>query len=209
MRPGGEASLLGQKERTVRRRPQMPISTGTWLRITAPTPTPIAAQSPAATARGVRNSVWRFGAGVRDRRVGFFGFGWRGLPLGRIVVVPAVSTGAGGCGPAVAVARVQGARDRCTPPRTRRSSPPGRSSAAGRERPGVPCCSQPAVEQGEPAIVLYSSGHAARLASPACAETVDVRRTAPGSARDLRRDSCAGTSSCPGEPALGLPADRR
>jgi hypothetical protein len=71
------------------------------------------------------------------------------------------------------------------------------------KRPGVPGCSQPAAEQGEPAIVLHSSGHAAWLASPACAETVDVRRTATGSACDLRRDSCAGDRLAQENPRWG------
>ena len=40
----------------------------------------------------------------------------------------------------------------------------------------------------EPAVVLRSPGHPARLASPACAEAVDVRRTAPGQTSSRARD---------------------
>ena len=57
--------------------------------------------------------------------------GGGGLLLGGVVAVPAVSACACGGGAAVAVARVQGTRDRGAPPRTGCSSPPDLSSAAG------------------------------------------------------------------------------
>jgi hypothetical protein len=56
------------------------------------------------------------------------------------------------------------------------------------ERDRVFLAGQPTPERQEPALVLRPSRHAAGLASPACTETVDVRRTATGSAVGVGRD---------------------
>jgi hypothetical protein len=58
-------------------------------------------------------------------------------------------------------------------------------------------CGQPAAEQRELAVVLHSSGHAAGLASPARAETVDVCRAATGSTVGVRGAPRAGAAPCP------------
>jgi hypothetical protein len=55
-----------------------------------------------------------------------------------------------------------------------------RRQVAGGARPGVPGCGQPLAAGREPAVVLRSPGHAAWLAPPACAQTVDVRGSATG-----------------------------
>jgi len=88
------------------------------------------------------------------------------------------------------------------------SSPPDLPSAAGRAWPRLPCCGQPIAGPSEPAVVLRPSGHAAGLASPACAETLDVCGTAAGSPGGLGGDPCGGAAARAREPALGLPADR-
>jgi hypothetical protein len=54
--------------------------------------------------------------------------------------------------------------------------------------PRLPCCGQPATGPSEP-LVLRPSGHASGLASPACAETMDVCGTASGSTPGRRGDS--------------------
>ena len=58
-------------------------------------------------------------------------------------------------------------------------------------------------------LVLRPPGHAAWLASPARAETVDVRGSATGPARGPGGDPRVGAAARAREPALGLPADRR
>jgi hypothetical protein len=136
--------------------------------------------------RGVRKSVWRprrCVGRVCGRRVGVLSVSsGGGRARGGVVGVLAVSAFACAGGAAFSLVRVQGARDRGAPTRTRGSSPPGRPSAAGRVRPGFPCCGQPASREDEPAVVFRSAGHAAGLAPPACTATVDVRQSATGTA---------------------------
>ena len=52
------------------------------------------------------------------------------------------------------------------------------------------------LQQDEPTIVVRASGHAAGLASPACAERVDVLGAAAGRARGHGGDPRAGPAAC-------------
>jgi hypothetical protein len=111
------------------------------------------------------------------------------LLLGRVVAVPAVSACAGGRSAAFALAPVQGARDRGAPARARDCSAPSLPSAAGGERPGLPCRGQPDNGPSEP-VVLRPSRHSPWLAPPTRTETVDVRRTTSGGPLFRKKSVC-------------------
>ena len=103
----------------------------------------------------------------------------------------------------------QGARDRRPAPRARCASPTGLAPRAAARRPCFPGRGEPAAPQDTVALVLRDPGHAARVAPPARRPALDVSGAASRAAQGQPGGSRAGAAARSGEPAVGIPADRR